>query len=399
MLATIRQIFPSEMHTQLWLVGGTVRDLLLGTPVQDADLICAGKSEVLVSRGFHKVTGKTTAPLWFRRHPQVGKIEVTMLAEGQSLQAELARRDFRCNAVAMALDGTIIDPFGGQHDIVRHHLYPCSPDSLTNDPLRIFRALRFAAHGWHISDELGRLIAARDWENELAVIPVERFSREMLKALAGNCPAAFFRGMLERNVGRCWLPELFAMQGIPAGPSHYHPEGNLFTHTMQVLERMSSQTSETLPRLAALFHDLGKLTTPQEMLPRHIGHDVRGTQMARDLSRRLKLSGEAARICAAASALHLTAGRWNEMRETSRLKLARSAVKQGIAAWLPMLVAADRIESDPMPEWNTVCRIVAMSATELGVPLEQLNSVPTARRGKLITEWQLKHYREELKRI
>ena len=385
--------FPAALHESLWRVGGSVRDLLLGLPAQDADLVCSAPGTALAALGFYPVTGKSTAPIWFRSHPQLGKIEVTLLAEGQHLEAELARRDFRCNAVAMALDGAVIDPLGGREDIEERILRPCSPESLADDPLRIFRALRFAAHGWHISGELEGMVKCRSWEEEFAAIPVERFSREMMKALAGSDPVAFFRGMIGLNVGRSWLPELFAMLDVPAGPLKYHPEGDLFIHTVETLERMARLTDDPLPRLAALFHDLGKLTTPPEMLPRHIGHDERGVPMARDLCRRLKLPASAGRACAAASALHLSAGRWHEMRDTSKLKLARSAIKEGIAPWLPLLVTADRNDSDPMPEWDDICRIAAMPAAELGLTAEQLERVPAAERGKVITEWQLKRYR------
>lgn len=125
-LDAVRHIFPPGMHCRLWLVGGSVRDRLRGETNQDADLIASCSPEELAAAGFHPVVSKSTGPIWFRSHPQLGKIEVTLLNREQSLGDELGPRDFRSNAVAMSLDGAVIDPLGCREDIEQRILRPCT---------------------------------------------------------------------------------------------------------------------------------------------------------------------------------------------------------------------------------------------------------------------------------
>jgi len=383
----LKQIFPPHLYPHILLVGGSLREILTGGICNDLDIVSDLSPETLLSLGFFPVEGRSTPVIYLRSHPLYGKIEVTLHPPGKPLSSSLCRRDFRCNAVAMRVDGKIVDPLGGIADIESRLLVPCAPDLLHNDPIRIFRAFRFASGGWRISDELDREIRSCRWDDVLSSIPVERFSRELLKSLENSSPALFFRNMLDYGVGRTLFPELFMMQEIPAGSTIHHPERSLLEHSLETLERISPLAVSAVARLAALLHDSGKLATSQEMLPRHIGHDKRGGEMSRSICRRLRLPTEIVKASAAASALHMVAGRWRELRISTRLKLARRAMREGISSWLPLLVAADHNEAaDPMPGWDRVCDIAGKSPSRLGISAATLDKFPPSGRGEFVMQ-------------
>ncbi|MSN25402.1 MAG: HD domain-containing protein [Geobacter sp.] len=387
-------MFPRELHDRLLLVGGSVRDSLSGVPIKDIDLITTLPEKTLLLHRFRRVEGKTTAPIYFKGDPLYGKIEITRLQEDLGLEADLIRRDFRCNAVAVTLAGQMVDPLHGVADIEKRRMYPCASTSLKEDPIRIFRAFRFASDGWEISPELAEMIRSGNWEERLSEIPVERFSREMVKALAGKSPADFFACLLEYDVGRCYLPELFRMQEIPAGPAAYHGTNTLFSHSLTALRRMTGMTDDPVARLAALFHDLGKLSTPPELLPRHIGHDRAGAEVARELASRLRLSVVQRNAIVAASKLHMTGGRWDELRDVTKLKLAEQSIKSGIAGFFPQLVAADCATTPILAGWDEILLAVSSSAAELGIDTAALSSMNDRDRTSLITQRRLEKFRQ-----
>ena len=391
-IASIRLLFPEGLHSRLFLVGGSVRDQLIGQPIHDVDMVTDLSAVQLEGLSFRRVHGKTTDPIYFKSHPTFGKIEITLLADGQSFEDDLLRRDFSCNAVAMALDGTIVDPLGGQDDIKKRILVPCSGESISNDPIRIFRAFRFESNGWSLSPELVNAIKDGCKDDRFSTIPIERFSREMLKAMECIQPDVFFSRMVELGVGRNYLFEIFQMQEIPAGPAKYHGKDTVFTHSLDVLRRMAVMTNDPTARLAAFFHDLGKLATPPELLPRHFAHDKAGETISRNVCSRLKLSASCCRAVSAVNALHLVAGRWGELKSVTKLKLSRRALKSGISSWLPLIVSADRNIQDPMPGWESVCHVAGMSANNLGISTEKLETVLSTERQHLIDNMQLKLY-------
>lgn len=385
----IRLLFPEALHPQLWLVGGSVRDLLQGITPHDLDLVSSLSEQEFQPLGFKMVRGKSTAPILFKNQPDGFKLEITLLAAGQRVEEELMRRDFRSNAIAVSFHGVTIDPAGGLQDVNARQLLPCSGHSCSDDPIRIFRAFRFACHGWNISPELAQQINSRSWEQQLKQIPVERFSREMLKAMTGERPDRFFVLMAEYGVGGCYLPELFKMQQIPAGPARYHGDDTVLKHSLAVLRRLSERIPEPIPRLAAFFHDLGKLETPEDLLPRHIGHDRTGVEKIRQLARRLRLSTTTEKALAAASGLHMNAARWNEMRDIKKLALTEKAYKAGASDWLPYLVSADHGTDGQMLHWNIFNRVVASPATALGIEPAWLESATPAERIQRIAEARL----------
>ena len=364
-IARLKSLFPEPLHPRLFLVGGMVRDILLGVACQDIDLAAAVPPHDLAALGFRLVESKSTPNIHFWFSKDLGKVEVTWLPSTDALLDDLQRRDFTINAMAMTLDRALCDPLGGRQDLERRVLRTCSATSLSDDPARIFRAFRFECDGWRLDREAESALSSRDWTEELSRLPVERFSQEMLKALAKPDPGRFFRRMVQFGIGRSLLPEIFRMPEVPAGPPEHHPEGDLLTHSLQVLERMSLASSDPTARFCALFHDLGKLSTPRECYPKHHGHDRAGSLAVPPFCARLRLPASLQRALQATNRLHNTANRWQELRDSTKIQLALDALKAGIDATLPLVVAADC--GGTMPGWESALRVASLNTAQLGI--------------------------------
>lgn len=390
----LQSIFPAACHDSLFLVGGTVRDLLLGRQGSDLDLVATSlPNGVLHELGFSLVQGRSTLPVWFRNLPGVGNVELTILPLGSSLADDLRRRDFTVNAIAMTMAGELLDPLDGRHDLDQRWLKACSDESLKDDPLRMFRGFRFEADGWRMLPETEALIRRQDWQQELKGIPAERFSREMVKALAAEDPARFLCRMLEFGVGEHWLPELFRMPQVPAGPLEYHPEGDLLTHSLQVLQRVALQTPEPLARFCGLFHDIGKLSTDPALYPRHHGHDKAGFEPALKLCQRLKLPAAWGRALAWTSRLHMHLNLWQELRDATKIKTAWQAAKGGIAAILPLVSAADKPCNAVHGQWWQAVEAATMNTKALGVDVERLAALSPAKRKEYLLQRRIEFLR------
>jgi tRNA nucleotidyltransferase (CCA-adding enzyme) len=301
----------------------------------------------------------------------------------------------------MDLQGVITDPTGGRKDLECRLLRPCSDSAFDRDPLRIFRGFRFEAQGWRLTEGALETIRGQSWEERLALLPLERFSGEMARALAAAEPVRFFRRMVELEVGDILLPELFHMAQVPAGPLAYHPEGDLLTHSLQALERMTQLRDAPLPRFCALFHDLGKLSTPAETYPRHLGHDHAGSLVAGPFCQRLRLPATWRRALAATSRLHLTAARWEELRLSTRVTLAEKALQGGIAPYLPALVAADGGKILPEDQWLQALEVAQMPPSALGIRPELLEgplALPPAQRSTLVHQHRCEALRQKKSR-
>lgn len=391
----IKQLFPVESHNRIFLVGGSLRDALLGVVAKDIDLVAALSAEELITANFRTVTAKTTTPIWFRSSSRYGKIEVVQLQTVAELEADLTRRDFKVNAIAMDLAGKVIDPLNGSGDLSRHLLDTCSDDAFKDDPLRIFRAIRFESDGWQMTEKAEQLIREQSWEQELEKIPIERFSAEMIKALSSNRAERFFERMLDFNIGLSFLPELFRMPQIPAGSPNHHPEGDLFRHSTQVLQRVARERSDPLTRFSAFFHDIGKLLTAPGLYPKHHGHDSAGVAKAIELCKRLKLPMAYATALAFVSQHHLNMNRWSELREATKIRIATKALKAGTADILAMVSVADKPGNSIPDGWETTLKIAAMSTEELGINTETVLKIKPEKRGELIMEKKIKRLKSD----
>ncbi|GFO65057.1 HD domain-containing protein [Geomonas paludis] len=394
LIAALKDFFPKHLHSSIFMVGGMVRDVLLGVECQDVDLAAAVPVSELSALGFRLVESKSTPNIYFRFKDPFGKVEITWLPTLDALPDDLSRRDFTVNAMAMSLEGRLSDPLGGQADLQRRTLRCCSPTSLTDDPLRILRGFRFECEGWRLDAEAEAILQGRDWSAELQRIPVERFSQEMLKAIPKEDPSRFFRRMVQFGIGTNFLPEIFRMAEITAGPPQHHPEGDLLTHSLQVLERMAQLTPDPTARFCALFHDLGKLYTPPELHPKHHGHDALGAQQVPAFCKRLRLPVALQRALQAINRLHNNANRWEELRDSTKIRLALDAIKGGIQDFLPLQVAADFHAS--MPGWEVALEVARMNAAQLGIDPALLDNkeVPPEKLQQII----MQHRVEQLKK-
>jgi tRNA nucleotidyltransferase (CCA-adding enzyme) len=307
-------------------------------------------------------------------------------------ETDLLRRDFTINAMAMDLNGLRIDPLGGVDDLKKGVLRACTPKSFVSDPLRIFRAFRFESDGWQMTSETAALIRTEEWATAFSKMPIERFSSEMLKALTGKHPEKFFQRMIEFNVGAQFLPELFRMPQIPAGPLQHHPEGDLLTHSSQVLQRVARGSKEPLIRFCAFFHDLGKLGTNPLLYPKHHGHDSAGFTMAVDFCNRLHMSTEYRNALAWTSALHGKANLWETLRNATKITMAAQAIKGGIVHILPLVAAADKTNNLPMAGWDDAVRVAGLNARELGIDQEILNAMPIKKRPSYIIQKRIEAF-------
>lgn len=392
----VQKLFPPALWSSVFLVGGSLRDLLHKVVASDLDLAAALTDAQLISAGFHRVETVSSVPIYFQSHTQYGKIELVQLAHHTDLATDLKRRDFTVNAMAMGVNQELLDPLGGAADCVARILRPCSDTIFTDDPLRIFRAFRFAADGWRLSPELLALISHCDWDVALRTLPMERFSAELLKACSAAYPERFFQLMIAHNVGKNLLPELFAMPTIPAGPLQHHPEGDLLSHSVETLQRLARHSTDQCARFCAFFHDIGKLATDTALYPKHHGHDEAGVPLADALCRRLRLPGAYSMALQGVSRLHGKMNLWRELRDATKLRIAAQADKAGIAEMLPLVAQADKEGGEAPPGWQTVVAIARKNCAGLGIDEQWLETLPVSQRSDQLLQRRVALLRQEL---
>ena len=320
-----------------YLVGGAVRDELLGLPAPERDWVVVGATpEALIAQGYRPV-GKDF-PVFL--HPQTGEEHAlarterktgpgyrgfdTLFAPDVTLEQDLERRDLTINAIARDPDsGQLTDPFGGQQDLRERLLRHVSP-AFVEDPVRVLRVARFAARfaplGFHVApqtQELMREIAAR---GELDALVPERVWQETQRALEMPAPQAFFAVLRETGALPVIFPEIAALFGVPQ-PERWHPEIDAGVHTLMALEQAARLTDDPVVRFAALTHDLGKGTTPPAEWPRHTSHEERGVALVDGLCDRLRIPNAYRELAGLVSRYHLHAHRVEELRDSTLLRL------------------------------------------------------------------------------
>jgi len=321
---------------QTYLVGGAVRDELLGRPVGERDWVVVGATpDALLARGFRQV-GKDF-PVFL--HPQSGEEYalarterktgpgyhgfVTHFSPEVTLEEDLARRDLTINAMARALDGTLVDPYGGRADLELRVLRHVSP-AFVEDPLRVLRVARFAARyapvGFSIAPATLALMSRIAASGELRALAAERVWQETQRALGERAPWVYFGTLRACGALAELFPELDALYGVPQ-PARWHPEIDTGVHTMMVLEVAAGLSDELDVRFAALCHDLGKATTPPEQWPGHAGHEQAGVTLIERLAARLRVPNELRELAVLASQQHGKVHRAFELRAATILEL------------------------------------------------------------------------------
>ncbi|PJG83319.1 multifunctional CCA addition/repair protein [Caviibacterium pharyngocola] len=292
---------------QIYLVGGAVRDKLLGLAVKDRDWLVVGATpQELLAQGYQQV-GKDF-PVFL--HPDSKEEYALARTERKngagytgficdfsphiSLEEDLLRRDLTINAIAQDAQGELHDPYHGISDLNQRILRHVSP-AFAEDPLRVLRVARFAARyhhlGFRIAEETFALMKQITRSGELRHLTPERVWQETEKALNERHPEIYFETLRQIGALAVLFPEIDALYGVP-NPVTYHPEVDSFVHSMLVLQQAVRLTEaedchKSAVRFAAVCHDLGKALTPKDILPHHYGHEKAGVEPVRRLSRRL----------------------------------------------------------------------------------------------------------------
>lgn len=325
---------------ETYLVGGAVRDRLLGRAVGERDFVVVGATpEELLRRGFRRV-GKDF-PVFL--HPETKDEYALARTErktapgyrgfrvdadpGVTLEQDLLRRDLTINALAQDGQGRLIDPYGGLADLEARVLRHVSP-AFAEDPVRILRVARFTARfadlGFRIADETLALMRAMVDAGEVDALVPERVWQEMSRALGEERPSRFFEVLRQSGALASLLPELDRLWGVPQ-PEKWHPEVDTGVHVMLVVDMAARLSPDLEVRFAALCHDLGKGTTPMEILPSHKGHEKRGVDLVGALCDRFRIPNRCRELACITARYHGLVHKVEELRAVTILDLFEGA--------------------------------------------------------------------------
>lgn len=319
---------------QRYLVGGAVRDSLLGYPFHERDWVVVGATpQQMLDAGYQQV-GKDF-PVFL--HPQTKEEHALARTERKSgkgytgftvyaapdvtLEQDLLRRDLTINAIAQADDGSLVDPFGGAGDI-KHKILRHVSDAFAEDPLRVLRVARFYARYAHLGFSVASetQILMRQLSSELNTLTPERVWQETAKALSEQTPQAYFQLLYDTGALQILMPELAALWGVPQ-PPQWHPEIDTGVHTLMVLQQAAILSPRLDIRFAALVHDLGKGVTRPELWPSHHGHEHTGLPLIKQLCQRLKVPNDCRDLALLVCEYHQLVHRACELKSSTVLKL------------------------------------------------------------------------------
>lgn len=321
---------------KFYLVGGAVRDKLLGIDQSDRDWVVVGaRVEDMLAQGFtqvgndfpvflHPKTKEEYALARTERKTAPGYTGFAFTADPSvTLEQDLQRRDLSINAIAQDENGELIDPYGGIDDIKQRRLRHVSA-AFTEDPLRVLRVARFAARfaskGFKIANETMRLMQHLSASGELSHLVAERIWQETDKALRTTAPAVYFQTLRDCGALAVIMPELDKLFGVPQTPEH-HPEIDTGVHVMMSLEQATRLSNDPVVRFATLLHDLGKGVTPKHNWPRHHGHEQLGLPLVDQFCARLRVPKKYRAIARLVSQYHTHCHRAQELRPDTMLRL------------------------------------------------------------------------------
>jgi len=321
-----------------YLVGGAVRDKLLGLAVKDRDWVVVGSdTDKMLALGFKQVGADFPVFL----HPKTSEEYALARTERKSgkgyqgfecnssetvtLEEDLLRRDLTVNAIAEDVHGTLIDPYNGAKDIENRVLRHVSP-AFAEDPLRVLRVARFAARfsalGFQIAEETLQLCRQISLSGELTHLSPERVWQETQNALCTDSPEVYFKVLSEVGALEILFPEIATLFGVPQ-PEKYHPEIDCGVHALMSLAQASLISTQPIVRFAALIHDLGKALTPTKEWPRHFGHEKTGLKPITALCRRVKAPKDYKDLALLCCEFHTHIHRAEELRADTALKVLK----------------------------------------------------------------------------
>ena len=320
---------------KIYLVGGAVRDKLLGLEPKEHDWVVVGATPAeLESQGYKQVGKDFPVFLHPKTHEEYALARTERktapgyygfdvhAAPDVTLEEDLLRRDLTVNAIAESNDGQLTDPFNGQLDLAGRLLRHVSP-AFSEDPVRILRVARFAARfahlGFTVAPETNQLMRDMVDAGEVDALVAERVWAETDRALGEQTPTRFFEVLRDCGALEKLFPEIERLYGVPQ-PEKHHPEIDTGVHTMMVLEQAARLSPEAIVRFAALVHDLGKGTTPEDQWPKHIAHEERGVPLVEAMCERLRAPKAYRELAVAVTRYHLHYHRAAELKPTTMLK-------------------------------------------------------------------------------
>jgi len=325
---------------QVYLVGGAVRDALLGLAVKERDWVVVGGTREELLRLHYREVGREF-PVFL--HPDTQEEYALARRERKvspgyrgfsvefgpevTLEEDLARRDLTINAMAQSPDGVLHDPYGGRRDIESRTLRHVS-DAFVEDPVRVLRVARFAARfaplGFKVAADTLALMRSMVARHEVDALVAERVWQESEKALREPAASAFFGVLRECGALERIYPEIDALFGVPQ-PAEWHPEIDTGLHTLMVLDQAALLSDDTKVRFAALVHDLGKGTTPSSEWPSHRGHEERSVALIEALAARLRLPHEHRELAVIVARYHGIVHRAFELKPKTILEFMERA--------------------------------------------------------------------------
>ncbi|MCI0508418.1 MAG: multifunctional CCA addition/repair protein [Gammaproteobacteria bacterium] len=324
---------------KIYLVGGAVRDKLMGFTPREKDWVVVGATpEEMLRKGFKQVGRDFPVFLHPETHEEYALARTERktapgykgfefhASSDVTLEEDLRRRDLTINAMAEDEDGNIIDPCNGILDLDQRILRHVS-DAFCEDPVRILRVARFAARfasmDFIVADSTLALMRAMVASGEVDALVPERVWKELETALAADAPQQFFITLRACGALKKLFPEIDQLYGVPQ-PEKHHPEIDTGIHTMMVLEQAARLTDNPVTRFAALTHDLGKGVTPKEQWPKHVDHEENSVPLINALCDRIRVPNDYRELAAHVARYHLHCHRANELRAATILKLFKS---------------------------------------------------------------------------
>jgi tRNA nucleotidyltransferase (CCA-adding enzyme) len=319
---------------QAFVVGGAVRDELLGLPMQDRDWVVVGASvDDMLAQGFrpvgkdfpvflHPDTNEEYALARTERKTAPGYRGFVFHAEPDvTLDQDLVRRDLTINAMARAQDGSLVDPFHGQRDLAARVFRHVS-DAFAEDPVRILRLARFAARlpEFTVAPETNDLMRHMVEQGEVDALVPERVWQELARGLMEQAPSRMLAVLRDCGALARILPELDALFGVPQ-PPQFHPEVDTGLHVMQVLDYAAGAAYELPVRFAAMVHDLGKGITPRDQWPSHHGHEGLGVRLIEGVCQRLRVPSECRDLAVMTAREHGNVARAEQLRANTLVTL------------------------------------------------------------------------------
>lgn len=393
----------------MYLVGGAVRDMVLGIQPKDLDYVVVGATpEQMIRMGYEQVGA--SFPVFIKNGHEYALARTerktghghtafeTVFDTSITLEQDLSRRDFTINAMARTVDGTVIDPFGGQIDLHNRVIRHVS-DAFSEDPLRVLRAARFAARyhnqGFTIAPETMLLMSEMVNAGELNHLTPERVWKELHGALLAPKPSVFIRILHHCGALRVVLPELDALYGVPQNAT-WHPEIDTGIHTEMVVDVCRTLTDDPVTIFASLVHDLGKALTPRDEWPAHRLHEQTGLVPVEAVCDRLRVPNDYKRVALMVCREHLKIHRIAELKHTTLHDLI--ATYNGLQRVddidrLAVACEADKrgrlgMEHQPYPQATMLrAALAAMrSVTFANLPTHDRDGSPINRQGSRIGE-------------